>query len=177
MKRLLIAACVLLSAFPLSAQTARTLYSESFRQGPTLVTEMSFEAKLDPQNSTYRERIKDSHGADRYVFALSPLGPEGDTKITSWQATLGDLRHTIYSNVLLTSQDQSADPKSSLSWLNPEKYSPVPVRARRIIKVDSFYVVLEVKAFHFTPQESPYLDSMTVQVQFTNTDPRKEPAQ
>ncbi len=28
------------------------------------------------------------------------------------------------------------------------------------------------KAYHFTPPESPYLDSMTVQVNITNTDPR-----
>jgi hypothetical protein len=48
----------------------------------------------------------------------------------------------------------------------------VPVTAKRIIKVDSFYVVLQVKAHHFTPPDSPYLDSMTVAVEFTNTDPR-----
>jgi len=29
-----------------------------------------------------------------------------------------------------------------------------------------------VMAYHFTPSESPYLDSMTVQVNITNTDPR-----
>jgi hypothetical protein len=45
--------------------------------------------------------------------------------------------------------------------------------ARRIIKVDSFYVVLQVKAYHFTPLDSPYLDSMTVSVEFRNTDPRQ----
>ncbi len=50
-----------------------------------------------------------------------------------------------------------------------------PVGARRIIKVDDFYVVLQVKAYHFTPPDSPYLDSMTVAVEFTNTDPRAEP--
>jgi hypothetical protein len=48
----------------------------------------------------------------------------------------------------------------------------VPVTAKRIIKVDSFYVVLQVKAYHFTPPDSPYLDSMRLAVEFTNTDPR-----
>jgi len=38
--------------------------------------------------------------------------------------------------------------------------------------VDTFYVVLQVRAFHFTPPDSPYLDSMTVDVAFSNTDPR-----
>ena len=44
--------------------------------------------------------------------------------------------------------------------------------AKRIIKVESFYVVLQIKAYHFTPPDSPYLDSMTVGVEFTNTNPR-----
>lgn len=151
------------------------LYAESFRHASTRITELSFEAKLDPQNRLYRERIKDSNGSDRYVLTLVPQGPEGDTKITSWQARMTDLHHAIYSNVLLVSQDTSGDPRSNLSWLNPEKYSQVPIKARRIIKVDSFYVVLEVKAYHFTPPDSPYLDSMTVQVDVTNTDPRSRP--
>jgi hypothetical protein len=46
--------------------------------------------------------------------------------------------------------------------------------AKRIIKVESFYVVLQVKAHHFTPLDSPYLDSVTVAIEFTNTDPRSQ---
>ena len=43
-----------------------TIYAESFRKGETRITEDSFAAKLDPDNATYRERIKDSRGNDRY---------------------------------------------------------------------------------------------------------------
>jgi len=38
--------------------------------------------------------------------------------------------------------------------------------------VDGFYVVIEAKAIHFTPLDSPYLDSMAVQFSFSNDDPR-----
>jgi hypothetical protein len=90
---------------------------------------------------------------------------------------LADLRHTIYDNVLLASLDLSDDPKNdpknSLWRLDPSINAAVPAGARRIIKVDSFYVVLQVKAYHFTPLDSPYLDSMTVSVEFRNTDPRQ----
>jgi hypothetical protein len=165
-------------AIPLAAQSATDpVYAESFRQGTTRVVEESFEAKLTPQNSAYRERIKDLHGADRYTFSIVPQGPEGDTKITSWQVKLADLHHPIYDNVLVTSQTPSDDPKSdgkdSLWRLEPGTFARVPVGAKRIIKVDSFYVVLQVKAYHFTPPDSPYLDSMTVGVEFTNTNPRE----
>jgi hypothetical protein len=164
-------------AAPMYAQTAaKALYVESFRQGSTKITEESFEAKLDPQNPVYRERIKDSYGADRYVFTITPQGPQGDTKITSWKAGLTDLHHAIYSNILVAAQDESLDPSINLSWLNPGKYSQVPVKARRIIKVDSFYVALQVNAYHFTPTDSPYLDSMSVQVEFSATDPRTRPS-
>jgi hypothetical protein len=90
---------------------------------------------------------------------------------------LADLRHTIYDNVLLASQDASDnstdDPKNSFWKLEPSIFAAVPVGAKRIIKVESFYVVLQVKAYHFTPLDSPYLDSMTVAVEFRNTDPRQ----
>lgn len=164
----------------LTAQSARievtappvSLYAESFRQGSTHIIEDHFEAKLTPQDSEYRERIKDSHGADRYTFSIIPLGPEGDNKVTSWQVKLGDLHHPMYNNLLLTKQQPSDDPKDAFSWLNPSKFAQVPAAARRIIKVDSFYVVLQVKAYRFSPPDSPYLDSMTVAVELTNSDPR-----
>jgi hypothetical protein len=173
MKLRLLLPIVLSVAMRLAAQSPPApVYAESFRQGATKVVEESFEAKLTPQNPVYRERIKDSHGADRYAFSIVPQGPEGDTKITSWQAKLADLHHPIYDNVLLASQEPSSDPKNTLWRLEPTSFARVPVGALRIVKVNSFYVVLQVKAHHFTPPDSPYLDSMTVEVEFRNTDPR-----
>jgi len=178
MNALLLVLITLCVAAYLAAQSATaTVYAESFRQGATQVVEESFEAKLTPQDAVYRERIKDSRGADRYTFSIAPRVPEGDTKITSWQVKLADLRHPIYDNVLLTSQAASGDLGSeakNLLWrLDASRLASVPAGARRIIKVDGFYVVLQVKAYHFTPLDSPYLDSMTVAVELRNTDPRQ----
>jgi hypothetical protein len=157
----------------LSAQAASgPIYAESFRQGSTRIIEERFEVKLTPKDSVYRERIKDSHGADRFVLSIIPRGPEGDTEITSWQVKLADLRHAIYDNVLLTTQQPSSDPKDALWRLDPSRFAAVPLIVKRVIKVEDFYVVLQVKAFHFTPPDSPYLDSMTVAMELTNTDPK-----
>jgi hypothetical protein len=156
---------------------APTVYAESFRQGDAHVVEESFEARLTTQDPIYRERIKDSRGVDRYAFSIIPRVPEGDTKITSWHVKLADLRHPSYDNVLLASQYPSDDPKNDLKnslWrLDASTFAIIPVGARRIVKVENFYVVLQVKACHFTPLDSPYLDSMTVAVEFRNTDPRQ----
>jgi hypothetical protein len=174
MKPRLLVPIILCAALPLVAQSPPALvYAESFRHGSTQVVEESFSVSLSPLNQSYRERIKDSHGTDRYAFTIIPQGPLGDTKITAWMVKLADLHHPIYDNVLLTSLDPSSDPKDALWCLEPSTFARVPVGAKRVIKVDSFYVVLQVKAHHFTPPDSPYLDSMTVDVEFRNTDPRQ----
>jgi hypothetical protein len=162
--------CAVTSSF--SQSTATSVYSESFRKGPTRVVAEHFDVKLTPQDSSYRERIKDSSGTDRYLLSVTPQGPEGDTEITSWQVRLSDLHHVYYDNILRASLEPSTDPKDSLWWLDPSKFARVPATAKRIIKVDNFYVVLQIKSLHYTPVDSPYLDSMTVAVEFTNSDPR-----
>ncbi len=166
----------ILCAVPgLAAQaTPAVVYAESFRHGATQILEQKFEVKLTPHDPTYREHIKDVHGVDRYLLTFEPHGPEGDTSITSWQVKLSDLQHRMYDNVLLSSlnPDSSSAAQNSLARLETGPFGPVPVSATRIIKVESFYVVLQVKAHHFTPPDSPYLDSMTVAVEFTDTDPR-----
>jgi hypothetical protein len=171
--RPIISAVVLVIASACWAQSAPpTIYAESFRKGATRITEESFEARLTPQNPTYRELLKDSAGNDRYELTIMPQGPEGDNNITSWRVRLRDLHHGIYSNLLLADQQPSTDAENNLWWLNPNPFGPVPVRVRRIMRVDGFYVAFQVKYIHFTPLDSPYLDSMTVQFAFTNSDPR-----
>jgi hypothetical protein len=165
-----------LGATPLCAQQSSSVfYAESFRQGATHIIEDHFEAKLTAQDSSYRERIKDSRGVDRYAFSIEPFLPLGDTKITSWQAKLVDLQHKLYDNVLLISQvpsDNPDDPKDAMTKLDPSRFAKVPAQTKRITRVDGFYVVLQIKAFRFNPPDSPYLESMTVAVDFTNSDPR-----
>jgi hypothetical protein len=177
MKRLtLVLGMVLLSVTLTRAQgTPPALYAESFRKGATRISEESFEAKLTPGNATYRELLKDSAGNDRYELTITPQGPEGDNKITSWRVKLRDLHHSIYSNLLVSEQQPSTEARNNLWWLNPNPFGPVPIRAKRIMKVDSFYVVFQVKDLHFTPLDSPYLDSMAVQFRITNRDPRTGP--
>lgn len=167
-----ILALLLAAAATLAQSNSPTVYAESFRQGTTRIAEEKFEAKLSPTNPTYRERIKDSSGNDRYELTITPQGPWGDTNVTSWRIQLRDLQHSIYNNLLLEAQEPSQDPKNNLWWLNPNRFGLVPIRARRIIKVDGFYVIFQVKDLHFTPLDSPYLDSMAVQFELSNSDPR-----
>jgi hypothetical protein len=163
---------MLLLASASAQSSSPTVYAESFRKGATHIVEDRFEARLSPANATYRERIKDSAGNDRYELNIFPQGPAGDNQVTSWRIQLRDLRHVIYHNLLVEDQEASQDSKNNLWWLNPNDVGLAPIHAKRIVKVDGFYVAFQVKDLHFTPLDSPYLDSMVVQFNFTNSDPR-----
>ena len=163
---------VLLASLMCAQTGEQTLYAESFRKGSTQIMEDKFEARLTPADSNYRERIKDRAGNDRYELTITPQGPVGDNKITSWRVQLRDLRHNLYSNLLVADQQPSDDAKNNLWWLNPNPFGPVPLRAKRIVKVDGFYVIFGVKDIHFTPLDSPYIDSMVVDFNLTNTAPK-----
>ena len=157
------------------AQTASSfVYVESFRKGRTQVTEQALEVSLDPRNPTCEVRVKDQSGQDRYLFACAPQrAGEGDDRIVGWQVRLADLHHKLYSNVLMPSPDVMED-KTQIGWLDPGKFAKIPLTTERVIKVDNFYCVFQVKDHHFTSQEHPYLDHMTLAVRFTNTLPHSE---
>lgn len=160
-----------------AAQTAPpTFYAESFRKGPTHITEDKFDVKLTPEAPVFRQRLKDAGGAERYELLITPKisAGEGNDKITSWQVSLRDIRHVIYGNLLQFDQEFSEAPRDNLYWLNPQRNAAVPIRARRIFKIDTFFIAYQVKDFHFTPPDSPYLDSMSLTVQLSNADPRDE---
>jgi hypothetical protein len=158
-----------------TAQTAVSfVYVESFRKGPTRVTEQTLQVDLDPHNPTCEIRVKDQGGRDRYRFVCSPqLVGEGDDRIIGWQVRMVDLHHKMYNNVLLTSPDVTQD-RTQIGWLDPGKFAKIPLTSERVVKIDNFYCVVQVKDFHFVTQQQPYLDHMRVDVRFTNTLPHSE---
>ena len=164
----------LLAGVAAAQNSPPTVYAESFRRGPTRITEDKFEIKLTPDNPSYKQRLRDSSGAERYELTITPkIGEgEGNDKITSWLVSLRDLRHGIYGNLLQFDQELSEEPRDNLYWLNPVQSAPVPILAKRIIRVEGFYLVFQVKDYRNDPRDSPYLDLMTMQWELTNCDPR-----
>jgi hypothetical protein len=171
-------AIALLAGIAPAQNSPHTVYAESLRRGATSITEDKFELKLTPDNPSYKQRLRDSSGAERFELTITPkIGEgEGNDKITSWLVGLSDLRHGLYGNILQFDQELSEEPRDNLYWLNPVPSAPVPILAKRIIKVEGFYVVFQAKDFRYNPPDSPYLDSMTVQLELTNRDPRAEGA-
>jgi hypothetical protein len=160
---------------PLFAQASPVpVYVESFRRGSTKIKEQTLQVNLNVKNPTYQANIRDSDGDSHFVLSLTPLrvGVE-DPSILSWKASLVDVHRKIYGNLLFPYRDQLYDkgPQGNAPALDPSPYAIIPVRTKRVIKVENFYCSLEVKQYHFVMPGQPHLDSMTVEVQFTNTNP------
>ncbi len=165
---------LILASGLLAQDKASFAYEESFRKGQTRVVETSFEVTLDPANPTCLIHVKDQAARDRYLFACAPerVG-QGDERINAWQVRLQDLHHAFYTNVLMGTPDPTQD-KVQVGWLDPGKFAKIPITTERVIKVDAFYCVLQVKEYHFVAPDQPYLDRLTLNVRFTNTLPHSE---
>jgi hypothetical protein len=148
------------------------VFVQSFRQGHTRVTEQSYEIDLDPANPTCKVRIKDSSGLNRYqVNCVAENAGTTTAEILGWHIRLVDLNHKIYSDVLMTSPNPAED-KTQIGWLDAGRFPKIPTKAPRIIKVDSFYCLMQVQELHFGHPPAPYLDRMVVNLKFSNSDPR-----
>jgi hypothetical protein len=156
----------------LSQSSPPTIYVESFRRGSTHITEEGFDLKLTPENETYRESVKDAQGKDCYEQTIAPLMPGGDDKVTSWNVTLRDLRHTFHRNVLMAEQTPSDEAKNNLFWLNPKPTAPAPLRAKRVMKEEDFYMVDPSEGSALHAAGFALFGSDGISFALTNNDPR-----
>ena len=150
-------------------------YVESFRKGPTRVTEQSMQVDLDPHNATCDIRVKDQSGKDRYRFGCVPQrAAAGDDRITGWQVQLGRPASQDLSQRASWARRIRARTTVQIGWLDPGKFAKIPLNTERVVKVDNFYCVFQVTDSHFIAPGQPYLDHLTLDIRFTNTMPHSE---
>lgn len=173
-----LAASMLLVAMGCVVATAQAtpaaVYVESFRKGATKVRERAEEVHLSVREPLFESVIKDSGGDNHFRLAISPVRVDaGDPSIIGWQVSLEDAHRRMYGNLLLPYRDTvlNQGPKGNAFRLDPSTYAVVPLRAERVIKVENFYCVIQVRDFRLIVPERWHLDSMDVDVQLTNTKP------
>lgn len=153
----------------------KAIYVESFRKGPTRISEQAIVANLNSENATYRTTIKDSAGNDRFQLSFEPEREGVQHRIVSWRVLLIDPHRGYLGNYLVATKPPeplSDRPQDRAWWLDPSPYAVVPLLARRMFKVEDFYCVIQVKDYHVLIPERHLLDSMRVELQFTESDPR-----
>ncbi len=168
-------ALLVFAAFGCAQTASKPVYVESFRQGPVRISQHMIEANLTAEKPKLEARIEDAEGNERYVLSLIPRkADEQDPGILSWRVQLVDLQRRALGNLLLASPERelpSTDVKNQAWWLDPGPYAVVPLRTVRVFKVENFYCVVQVKEHHFLVPERLLMDSMKVEIQFSNTNP------
>lgn len=154
----------------LAEDSAKSVYSESFKKGATQITEQALDVTLTPDHARQEFKILDSFGKARYTLRFVPDIPTGDTKILGWFVRLADAHHKIYDNILPLSPDLARDTQQ-LWWLDAKPYAKTALKVQRIFKVEQFYCVIQVKDVKRLIPDRPYVNQMDVAVHFTNTKP------
>jgi hypothetical protein len=176
-KAILLAVTVLV---PHPQQGQDVFYVESWKRGARQVQEQKLYITLNKARPEYETLIKDTSGKARYKLLLWPGRINGkDSGIAEWMVELIDLTREREGTLLRPSNDKEQDyftAKDRIGWLyplkNPQSISAesdvVPIFAKRVVKVENFYLIIEVKDFHFSPNKEA-LNSIAVQVKFTNS--------
>lgn len=154
------------------AMTGDRVTITSWSRGTTQISPKLLTVAVKAERPGYRARIKDKEGRDRFRLEVSPerVG-EHDKRIVAWHVSL--TKTGSQDNLLSISkgpQDYSPT-KDYVWWIYPGSNAPVPLYATRIIKVDGFYCVVEVKSVTFSDPENKFLSQMAMTVEFTNDDP------
>src|SRR4051812_21848591 len=174
MKLLVCLVYCMLALHAVGQSVVKPAYAESFRKGSTKIKESSFQVNLDAHTPSYRVLVKDTSGKDHFVFSLAPVRVgEEDSRILAWQASLEDLHTRVYGNLLLPSRDPYLNESTAgkVSRLDPNPYAVIPAEAKRVIKVQNFYCILQVTAYRRITPERLHLQSMAMDVQFSNANP------
>jgi len=166
--RWMLIACLASAAF--AADSAKSVYSESFKKGPTRIAEQALDVTLTVEQPRQEFKVNDITGNPRYLLRFAPEVHTGDPRILGWYVRLLDLHHKLYDSILPVSQDLTRD-QAQVWWLDGRSFPKIPLETRRVFKVEQFYCVVQVKDVKRLGPGQPYLNQMNLNVQFTNNKP------
>ena len=165
---------LILAIFPFP-QSEDRFYVESWKKGKQQIQAQSFEITLTSKERKFETKIKDASGTERY--RLSVLLRENENQPPSGFVEL--VEKSLFGfqdiNLLKPSNDPYQDyftEEDFVSVLDPlvdgwrcQSWAAkcAPYLVKRIIKVKSFYCILQVKNHNQAPV------SMTVTIEFVNT--------
>jgi hypothetical protein len=163
------------------------IYVESWVTG-NKIREQVLNFDLDPSKSEYTHVVRD-YGAGYYKLILRhyPAGKE-NYQLEYWAVQLRpilserDKKEKLGDNLLTAEGPRHADnfPREDyVGYLYPREApknileklldgSWYPISAKRVIKVENFYVMIQVNSFKMNEVNPKKLDSMNVKIEFRN---------
>lgn len=170
--------------------TPYVFYVESWKRGTGRVQEQKLCVRLSAARPEYETSIRDASGEVRYRLSVWPgRASESNSDIIEWSVELIEIAQGNDVNLLTPSNDPQQDyfnAQDRIWWLypvgNPQSIAAetdvVPFLARRVVKVENFYCIIQVKDYRFRQGEIGVFDSITIEVEFTNSydGPRTNPS-
>jgi hypothetical protein len=160
----------------------QTFCVESWKKGGQQIQEQKLTITLSTKNINYETLVKDAAGRERYKLIIrhNPLR-KGGPNHNYWYLNLYDelIPSSKYNLLVYVKPGLGKHffPKEDfIARLypieQPNIYKDVnghyPLSATRVIKVQGFYVIIQVTDYKFSSTNSRKLDSLTVQIEFTN---------
>jgi hypothetical protein len=179
----------LLLYFPVQQTEPRQFYIESWKCGKGRIKETSLTIELGQSIKTYKSTINGLYGYGEYELEITH-NPTHDLASESWFVQLfdkgknGHLSKSKGANLLQPYEKPGGDffrAEDSPGWIYPtEEKNPLlrgalclPIFARRIIRIESFYCIISVTEYKRNSQNPRLLDSIKVVIKFTNEHPWK----
>jgi hypothetical protein len=169
-----LAICVLIILVQVTK--GQEFYIESWKKGKTQIQEKKLLLKLNKNKPDYETVLPDSKGRIRYQLSVWAGRGKDNSNIIEWWVELFDVADKSRVNLLKPSNDPQQDfftAKDQPSWLYPTsdkeiKLGIIPFQDKRVIKIENFYCIIQVKNYQFHQKNHGALKSITVEIQFVN---------
>jgi len=150
-------------------------FAESWKKGSRQIEPQKIIIKLDWHNPKHEAYIKDALGTYLYRLEIRPSPSKGEREFWILDLKLIDDDYPLL--VTRRTDGPLGNLEDYLGWLYPVKdYNPrgsglfkMPLSAKRVVKIEGFYCVIQVKSYKFSPEKNHILDSIEVEVEFTNS--------
>lgn len=160
-----------------SSQTKskRIYFAQSWKYGKRQIYEQKLCIKLDTNSPTYEVSIPDDLGGFVYRLVIERrsletgeeywsvrfLEPGNNYSLLEVSRDYGDYQPVeSYYSVLYPAED--SDPRKT-------GYFGIPLSSKRVFAIEDFYCVIQVKSYGLNPKRWRVLDSIEIEIEFTNT--------
>lgn len=177
-------------ACPLTAhQTlSKTIYVESWKTGGRDIQEQTIAVELSPSQRNYEAVLSSRSGAIKYLLTIDfELWGLAGSPVERYKVSLSEYTGAPRLGKRLPSYDllMREQPSSGKDWFPKEDsvaefypledipffkygFTGYPISAKRVIKVESFYCIIQAAPFKISLERPRTFDSLTLQIEFRN---------
>jgi hypothetical protein len=167
-----------------SSQIPNEIFMESWKKGKDQVQEEKILVEVNSKSSQYSKIVKNKSGKARYKLVCEPIYNQANL-VQYWKIFLRqngvfskDNLLQVYSSddhYILNYDDGS--PIYLINTLCPNSttdkantcFGTFPILTKRIVKVENFYVIIQVMNYEFYDDNKNTLKSMNIEVNLSNS--------